>query len=63
MTAAAPEQLPARRPRLWLRSLTSRLVVFVVALVIVLVTAIGAGTYVALRSFLLGRLDALESTP
>ena len=39
------------------RSLTARLVVFVVALVIVLVTAIGAGTYVALRSFLLGRLD------
>jgi two-component system OmpR family sensor kinase len=42
---------------LWLRSLTSRLVVGVVALVVVLVCAIGACTYVALRSFLIQRLD------
>ncbi len=57
---AADEYLPepprAAR-RLWLRSLTSRLVVGVVALVIVLVGAVGACTYYALRSFLYDRLD------
>jgi two-component system OmpR family sensor kinase len=54
---------PPPRQRLWLRSLTSRLVVGVVALVIVLVAAIGSGTLYALRSFLDNRLDQqLEST-
>jgi two-component system OmpR family sensor kinase len=49
---------PRRRPRrLWLRSLTARLVVGVVALVVLLVFAIGSGTYYFLRSYLLGRLD------
>jgi Signal transduction histidine kinase len=53
-----PEAAPEARPRrLWLRSLTSRLVAGVVALVIVLVAAIGACTYVALRSFLDNRFD------
>jgi two-component system OmpR family sensor kinase len=53
---------PPRR-RLWLRSLTSRLVVGVVALVVVLVAVIGGCTYYALRSFLTQRLDQqLEST-
>jgi two-component system OmpR family sensor kinase len=42
---------------MWLRSLTSRLVVGVVALVAVLVLAIGATTYFALRSFLDNRLN------
>ncbi|MDT4970597.1 MAG: two-component system, OmpR family, sensor kinase, partial [Pseudonocardiales bacterium] len=39
------------------RSLTGRLVAFVVSLVIVLVLATGIGTYYALRSFLMNRLD------
>jgi two-component system, OmpR family, sensor kinase len=43
--------------RLWLRSLTSRLVVGVVSLVVVLVVSIGTCTYFALRSFLDTRLD------
>ena len=47
---------PPKR-RLWLRSLTSRLVVGVVALVVVLVAVIGGCTYYALRSFLTQRLD------
>jgi len=49
-----------RAPRRWRfvpRSLSSRLVVFVVALVIVVVSAAGAATYVALSSFLYDRLD------
>src|SRR5689334_16095495 len=42
----------------WLpRSLTSRLVTGVVALVVVLVMATGVGTYLALKSFLYKRLD------
>jgi two-component system, OmpR family, sensor kinase len=48
---------PPRRRRLWLRSLTSRLVVGVVALVVVLVTAIGSGTYYFMRENLLNRFD------
>jgi two-component system OmpR family sensor kinase len=52
-----PDDREPRRPRLWLRSLQSRLVVGVVALVVVLVAAIGSTTYVALRSFLFNRLD------
>ena len=48
---------PSRPRRLWLRSLTSRLVAGVVALVVVLVGVIGGCTYFALRSFLLQRLD------
>jgi two-component system OmpR family sensor kinase len=47
---------PGRR-RLWLRSLQSRLVAGAVALVLVLVGAIGTSTYFALRSFLGNRLD------
>jgi len=63
VTTAEPEEVPARTRRLWLRSLTSRLVVGVVALVVVLVFAIGACTYIALRSFLVQRLDQqLDST-
>jgi two-component system, OmpR family, sensor kinase len=57
-----PEQTRPRR-RLGVRSLTARLVIGVVALVIVLVTAIGASTYFALRSSLFDRLDQqLQST-
>jgi two-component system OmpR family sensor kinase len=48
---------PPKKPRLWLRSLTSRLVAGVVALVVVLVLAIGTCTSLFLRSFLLNRLD------
>ncbi|PZS19066.1 MAG: two-component sensor histidine kinase [Pseudonocardiales bacterium] len=48
---------PARRLTLVPRSLTARLVVGVVALVVILVLATGAGTYFSLRSFLLDRLD------
>jgi two-component system OmpR family sensor kinase len=57
VTAAQLHEAPARTRRLWLRSLTSRLVVGVVALVVVLVFAIGACTYIALRAFLVQRLD------
>jgi two-component system OmpR family sensor kinase len=52
-----------------LRSLTSKLVAGVVALVILLVLAIGSGTYFFLRSYLLNRLDqqlssvATQNTP
>ena len=53
----APAAPPRRRPRLWLRSLSSRLVVGVVALVVVIVAAIGGTTYYALSSFLSKRLD------
>jgi two-component system OmpR family sensor kinase len=49
--------IPPRKRQLWLRSLTSRLVVGVVALVVILVGSIGASTYFALRSFLYERLD------
>jgi two-component system, OmpR family, sensor kinase len=52
----APAPAPPRR-RLWLRSLQSRLVAGVVALVLLLVLAIGAATFYSLRSFLLQRLD------
>ena len=51
------------RARLGRRSLTARLVTGVVLLVIILVGAIGGGTYLALRSFLANRLDQqLQST-
>jgi two-component system OmpR family sensor kinase len=56
----AAEQPTPARPRRWRfvpRSLSSRLVVFVVGLVLVVVTAAGAATYFALRSFLYDRLD------
>lgn len=56
----APEPEPPvarRRLRLVPRSLSSRLVAFVVGLVIVVVTAAGSATYFALKSFLYGRLD------
>lgn len=62
--AAAPYDVPpdSESPpppprRLWLRSLTSRLVAGAVALVVILVAAIGAATYFELKSFLLNRLD------
>jgi two-component system, OmpR family, sensor kinase len=62
---SAPE-VPERRARGWRflpRSLTGRLVAFVVSLVVVLVLATGFGTYYALRSFLISRLDQqLQST-
>src|SRR4051794_3447544 len=48
---------PPRRQRLGRRSLTSRLVVGVVALVMLIVTITGTGTYFALRYFLNQRLD------
>jgi two-component system OmpR family sensor kinase len=48
---------PPKKPRLWLRSLTSRLVVGVVALVVLLVVLIGGCTWFALRSYLFNRLD------
>ena len=54
---------PPKRRRLWLRSLTSRLVAGVVALVIVLVAVIGGCTYIALRSYLLGSLPPDPRTP
>jgi two-component system OmpR family sensor kinase len=56
MTQGLVEARPTR-PRLWLRSLTSRLVAGVVALVILIVAAIGGSTYYFLRSYLLSRLD------
>jgi two-component system OmpR family sensor kinase len=63
MTAVEVEDAPVRTRRLWLRSLTSRLVVGVVALVVVLVALIGGTTYYSLRSFLNQRLDQqLDST-
>src|SRR5262249_12827244 len=61
-----PEEPPVadeqstERPRRWRwvpRSLSSRLVAFVVGLVLVVVTATGVATYAALHSFLLDRLD------
>jgi len=48
----------ARRPRrFWLRSLTSKLVTGVVALILILVAATGTSTFYFLRSNLLNRLD------
>jgi two-component system, OmpR family, sensor kinase len=46
----------SRLPRLGRRSLTARIVVGVVALVLILVIAVGGATYFALRSFLNDRL-------
>ena len=60
---AAPPPAPPvaeQGPRRWRflpRSLTGRLVAFVVSLVVILVRATGVGTYYALRSFLINRLD------
>ncbi len=53
----SPAERPPRRWRLAPRSLTGRLVAGVVSLVVVLVLATGIGTYFALRSFLIDRLD------
>jgi len=62
---SAAEQ-PAPAPRRWRfvpRSLSSRLVVFVTALVLVVVSATGAATYLALKSFLMDRLrQQVQST-
>ncbi|HEY8827936.1 MAG TPA: ATP-binding protein [Jatrophihabitantaceae bacterium] len=57
--AVGPGDVPRPAPRFRLapRSLTARLVSGVVALVAVLVLATGVGTYFALRSFLIDRLD------
>lgn len=55
--AEPPVEAAPPRPRLWLRSLTSRLVAGVVALVVVIVTAVAGTTYYALSSFLSDRLD------
>jgi two-component system OmpR family sensor kinase len=55
MTATAT--IPPRRRSLAPRSLTGKLVLGVVALVLVVVVAAGLGTYFALRSFLYSRLD------
>jgi two-component system OmpR family sensor kinase len=61
MTAAQllpPEPEPKRRRRgLGPRSLTARLITGVVGLVVVLVLIVGIGTYFALRTFLIDRLD------
>jgi two-component system, OmpR family, sensor kinase len=61
-----PEDVVGAAPRarrLWLRSLTSRLVAGVVALVIVLVSSVGGCTFFALKAFLNSRLDQqLQST-
>ncbi|MDQ2751329.1 MAG: HAMP domain-containing sensor histidine kinase [Pseudonocardiales bacterium] len=52
-----------RRWRFLPRSLTGRLVTFVVSLVVVVVLATGIGTFYALRAFLVSRLDQqLQST-
>ncbi len=60
--AADPaEQVPApardRSQRLGRRSLTSRLIIGVGMLVVILVGVVGGGTYLALRVFMLHRLD------
>lgn len=62
MTAVELVASRARPPRFWLRSLTSRLVAGVVALVVLLVCAIGSGTYYFLRNYLLTRLDQQVAT-
>ena len=56
--ASDTEVAAAHPQRLGRRSLTSRLVVGVAALAVVLVAIIGGGTYYALRVFLLNRLDS-----
>jgi two-component system, OmpR family, sensor kinase len=56
----AEQEQAAPQPRRWRfvpRSLSSRLVIFVVGLVLVVVTAAGSATYLALRSFLMDRLN------
>jgi two-component system, OmpR family, sensor kinase len=55
----APEALPSpdRPQRLGRRSLTSRLIIGVGMLVVILVGVVGGGTYLALRVFMLHRLD------
>ncbi len=55
--ALDPAPAKIRAWRLLPRSLSNRLVVFVVALVIVVISVTGACTYVALKSFLYNRLD------
>jgi two-component system OmpR family sensor kinase len=57
--AELPEPLPApQRPqRLGRRSLTARLIIGVAMLVVILVGVVGGGTYLALRVFMLHRLD------
>jgi two-component system OmpR family sensor kinase len=59
-----PAAAPPRRQR-WRflpRSLASRLVLFVVGLVVVVVAATGTATYLALQSFLFNRLDQQLNT-
>jgi two-component system, OmpR family, sensor kinase len=60
---APPQAAPG--PRRWRGlppSLTARLVAFVVSLVVILVLATGIGTYYALRSVLINRLDQQVQT-
>jgi two-component system, OmpR family, sensor kinase len=59
---AAPREPRRRRWRFVPRSLSSRLVVFVVGLVVFVVAATGATTYLALQSFLFNRLDQQVNT-
>src|SRR4051794_16723380 len=57
-SASTEDDEPASAPRwFWLRSLQSRLVAGVVTLVLLLVLAIGACTFFALKSFLDHRFD------
>ena len=58
----APAEPERRRWNFLPRSLSSRLVLFVVALVIVVVTAAGTATYLSLKSFLYDRLDQQLTT-
>jgi two-component system, OmpR family, sensor kinase len=55
--AAPPATARPRGLRFVPRSLSSRLVVFVVALVVVVISVTGACTYTALHSFLVNRID------
>lgn len=59
---AEPPTPTRRRWRFLPRSLSNRLVIFVTALVLVVVSATGTATYVALQSFLYQRLDQQLAT-
>ncbi|MGH8860602.1 MAG: hypothetical protein ACRDVG_05100, partial [Jatrophihabitantaceae bacterium] len=62
-TERVPGPKPRRRRGLGARSLTARLIIGVVSLVLVLVALIGGGTWYSLRYFLSQRLDQqLQST-
>ncbi len=61
-TEPPPAKPERRRWKFLPRSLSSRLVLFVVALVVVVVTAAGSATYLSLKSFLYNRLDQQLTT-